>query len=93
MGDFTPHQRKIIERYYDRRDEIMLTKLAEIVSELYLATTELRVRQLWGRAEKAMTQLRVPEGTIRHVMETGQPELLARHLRVWQDAARGGGRK
>ncbi len=40
MPDYTPHQRKVIESYYDRRDEIMLTKLEETVTELFLAESE-----------------------------------------------------
>lgn len=88
MGDFSAHQRKIIDRYYDHRDEIMLNKLAEIVSELYLTATENRTRQLWDRAAKAMKQLRVPPSTLAHLLETKQPELLAKHLRNWLDEAK-----
>ena len=88
MGDFTPHQRKIINRYYDHRDEIMLNKLAEIVSELYLATTEARTKQLWDRAARAMKQLKVPLATSSRVLESKQPELLAKHLRNWLDEAK-----
>ena len=50
MPDYTRHQKKIIERYYDRREEIMLAKLQEIVTELYLAETDAKRDQLWKRA-------------------------------------------
>ncbi len=88
MADYSPHQKKIIERYYDHRDEIMLAKLGEIVSELFLTDAEAKRNRLWARAEKAMRQLKVPETTIRHVMGARQPDLLARHLRTWLDQAR-----
>ena len=32
--DFTPHQQKIIKRYYDNQDTIQRQRLAELVSEL-----------------------------------------------------------
>ncbi len=37
MEDFTPHQQKIIKRYYANQDTAQLQRLAELVSELYLA--------------------------------------------------------
>ena len=42
MPDHTRHQKKIIERYYDRRDEMMLAKLQEIVTEPYLAESDTK---------------------------------------------------
>ena len=50
MTDYTPYQRKLIERYYERRDEIALTRLEEIVTELYLAKSDAQRKALWGRA-------------------------------------------
>lgn len=88
MADFTPHQRKIVDRYYDHRDEIMLNKLGEIVSDLYLAEGESRVKLLWGRAEKAMKQIKVPPTISAHILTSKQPELLAKHLRSWLDQAK-----
>jgi ribosomal protein L17 len=52
--DLTPHQKGIVRRYYENREAISTQKLAEIVSELYLATTEKKANQLWERAEKAL---------------------------------------
>ena len=40
MTDFTPHQQKIIKRYYDNREQIDETRLAELVTSLYLASTD-----------------------------------------------------
>ena len=83
MTDYTPHQKKIIERYYDRRDEIMLARLGEIVSELYLAETNAQVNRLWKRAEKAMSALQVPQSIVRHIVTRRDPEVLAHNLRGW----------
>lgn len=88
MGDFTPHQRRIIDRYYDHRDEIALTRLQEIVSDLMLAESEKKVDQLWARVDKAMRALKVPATIAKHILESRSPESLARHVREWLDQAR-----
>ena len=35
----TPHQQRIVSRYYEHADTVAITKLQEAVSDLYLATT------------------------------------------------------
>lgn len=92
MTDYTRHQKKIIERYYDNRDEIMLAKLQEIVTELYLATTEKKQEQLWARVEKAMGQLKVPKSIAEHILAQRKPEILALNIKTWlTDAKKGRG--
>lgn len=55
----TAYQRKVIRRYYENRDAIDSQKLAEIVTDLYLATNDRRRTQLWARARKLLE--RVPD--------------------------------
>lgn len=88
MADYSPHQKKIIGRYYDRRDEIALARLGEIVSELYLAETDRKRDQLWKRAEQAMKALKVPASLADHVLLQRNPETLARNLRGWLASAK-----
>jgi len=89
MPDYTRHQKKIIERYYDRREEIMLVKLQEIVTELYLAETDAKRDQLWKRAEKAMKALKVPEPLAQHILTQAKPEILAKNLHGWLQPPQG----
>ena len=83
MAEHTPYQKKVIGRYYDNRDEIMLARLGEIVTDLFLVETERKRDQLWGRAEQAMKTLKVPPATVRRIVERREPEVLARSLREW----------
>jgi len=83
MTAYTRHQKKIIERYYDRHEEIMLAKLQEIVTELYLAETEAKREQLWKRTEKAMKALNVPASLTEHILTQRKPEVLAKNLGHW----------
>jgi hypothetical protein len=83
MPDFTPHQRKIVDRYYDNRDSIMLAKLGELVGELYLADTDKKRDKLWDRVAAAMKNLKIDEQTAAHILKARKPELLAAHLKDW----------
>jgi len=83
MADFTKHQKKIINNYYDQRDNIMVTKLSELVTELYLAETDKKKDQLWKRAETAMRNLKWKEPIIAHQMAQRRPDLLANQIKEW----------
>ncbi|MCC6660386.1 MAG: hypothetical protein IT437_05825 [Phycisphaerales bacterium] len=49
----TRHQQGIVKRYYEHRDTISLQKLAELVSELYLADAK-KATKLWESARVAL---------------------------------------
>jgi len=77
------YQARVISRYYDNLDAIMLQKLGELVTALYLADTVARQNQLWQRAHKAMVKLKVPPAIIDHIMEKRSVEILAKNLQDW----------
>jgi hypothetical protein len=74
--DHTPHQQKIIKRYYDNQDIIQQQRLAELVSELYLAKGKKRQRA-WEAAATAMRKLGVPQSRIDHLLKQDDPALVA----------------
>ena len=80
MGDFTTHQRKIIDRYYTHRDTIMVTRLQELASELYLADTPTKQDRLWKRVRTALTNLKVAPSVVEHVVAQRDPAVLAKHI-------------
>ncbi len=65
---------------------IMLQKLSELVSELYLAD-DAKKEKLWQRVRKAMSNLGVKEGLVKHIMEKKDVEVLAKNLQDWLAAA------
>lgn len=83
MPEYSAHQKKIIDRYYSHRDTIMLTKLSDLVAELFLADTDKKRDQLWKRVATAMKNLKVPPSTADHILESRSPEKLATHLKDW----------
>lgn len=86
--DYTPHQQNIISQYYDRLDTIMLTKLQEMVSDLYMAETQAKRNRLWQRIHQAMTKLGVPPAIVEHIMAQRDVEVLARNVQDWLQAGK-----
>ena len=76
MADYTPYQKKIIDRYYDNFDAIQYQRLSEMVSELYLAEGKKRDR-LWKQVGEALARLTFPASRVEHLMEKRDPALLA----------------
>jgi hypothetical protein len=77
--EYSSHQRKIINRYYDNIDTIVVTRLGEIVTEMALAAgDEKKLARLWKRAEQALERGKVESGEIRGLIERRDVEELAR---------------
>lgn len=85
--EFTKAQKKIIDRYYEHFDTIMLTKLQELATELYLAESKKKQDQLWERVRKAMLNLEVPAEIMNNILEKRSAENLARNLEEWLRAS------
>lgn len=77
-------QKNVISNYYDNLDTIMLQKLSELVTELYLADSAKKRDKLWDRAEKAMKNLKIKPQIIEHIMSKKNVEILAKNLQDWQ---------
>jgi len=82
-NDYSQYQKAVISGYYNNLDTIMLGKLGELVTELYLADTKAKQNRLWQRAHKAMVKLKVPPAIIDHIMEKKDVEVLAKNLQDW----------
>jgi hypothetical protein len=74
--DYTPHQQKIIKRYYDNLDTLSLQRLAELVGELYLTTGKKRER-VWTNIVAALRKLEVSQARIDHLRAQDNPALVA----------------
>lgn len=81
--EYTAHQRKTIARYYENLDTIMLQKLQELVSDLFLAETPAKRERLWGRVDTAMKNLKVPDSIHAHIMKRRDVQVLAENLKDW----------
>jgi hypothetical protein len=86
--EYSAYQQDVISRYYDNIDAITLTRLQELVSQLYLAESKAKQTQLWERAHKAMLRLKVKPAIIEHIMNKKDVVILAKNLGDWLDASK-----
>ena len=77
------YQNKVISNYYSNLSGIMLTKLQELVTELYLAETKAKKDRLWEKVHTAMMKLEIKPNIIGHIMEKRDVEVLAKNLQDW----------
>src|SRR5262245_44491524 len=74
--DYSRYQQKVIQRYYDNRDQMDEQRLSELVGNLYLAEGKKRAK-LWESAKELMERLNVPPSRIEHILKTAAPAILA----------------
>ena len=84
---YSSHQQKVIANYYDNLDTIMLTKLQELVTELYLADSKQKQDRLWERAHKAMIKMKIKPALIDHIMKQRLVTTLAKNVEDWLRAS------
>lgn len=77
--EYSSYQRKIINRYYDNIDTIVVTRLGEIVTDMALAVgDEKKLARLWKKAEQALESGKVESAEFAGVIERQDVEALAR---------------
>ena len=86
--EHTDYQKKVISRYYQNLDSIMLNNLQELVTELYLADSPKKAERLWKRAQNAMEKIKVKPEIIEHIMEKRSVEILAKNVQDWLKIAK-----
>jgi hypothetical protein len=72
----TRHQQSIVKRYYDNLDTVLLQRLGEKVTDLYLAEGKKRAK-LWENVATALEKLGVPQSRIDRVRESDDARRLA----------------
>jgi len=83
VAERSKYQQNIISNYYENLDTIMLDKLSELVTELYLADSAAKKERLWERVEKAMAKLKVKPAIMEHILAKRDVEILAKNLKDW----------
>ena len=80
MAKSSSYQDRIIRRYYQNQDAIMLQKLGDMVTDLYLAEGKAKDR-LWKRLAAALKNLKIPNAQIDHIVRSDNPTLAANLLK------------
>jgi hypothetical protein len=77
MAEYTKYQQKLIQRYYDNRDDIALQRVQELITELYLSEGKKRTKH-WEGLALHMGKLGVKPDVIAHLRKEDKPELVAK---------------
>ena len=79
--EYSSYQRKVINRYYDNIDTIVVTRLGEIVTDMALAGgDDKKLARLWKRAEQALDRVKVESKEVSDIIEKRDVEALARFV-------------
>jgi hypothetical protein len=80
MAKRSSYQDRAIRNYYENRDTIMVQRLGDLVTDLFLAEGQKRAR-LWKRVAETLEKLKVPSGRIQHVVQSDNPTQVATLLK------------
>ena len=80
MAERSPYQQRVIKNYYRNKDAIMVQRLGEQVTDLYLAEGKARER-LWKRVSTTLEKLEVSPKRIEHLVQSDNPALVANLLK------------
>ena len=79
MADYSKYQQKIIKNYYNNQETILLQRLGEHVTELYLSEGKARTKR-WKDIARVLEKLKVPTSRIETLVQKDNPALLAKLL-------------
>lgn len=80
---YSNYQKQVIKDYYRNLDKIALTRLQEMVTDLYLSESGKKTERIWHRIEKAMKDIRISPEIIKHIMDKRDAVILAKNLQDW----------
>ncbi len=75
--DYSQYQQKVIQRYYENKDQIDEQRLSELVTNLYLAPPKKQAK-MWESARELMERMKLPVARIEHVMAAKDAAVLAK---------------
>ena len=61
MAKRSSYQQRVIRNYYENQDAILLQRLGDLVTDLYLAEGQARAR-LWKRVATTLEKLKAAQG-------------------------------
>ena len=80
---YSNYQQKVISDYYKNIDKIALSRLQELVTELYLADSAVKKNKLWERVEKALSNIDIPDSIRKNILAKKDVEILAQNVNDW----------
>jgi hypothetical protein len=77
---YTQYQKKVIKGYYDNKDIRLIQKLGELVSTLYLETSEKKSESGWKRIKKILLDLKVHPNEVDFLVKDNNLTIISKKL-------------
>ena len=77
---YTQYQKKAIRSFYDNKDLRLVQKLGELVSNLYVETSEKKKETGWKKIKKILTDLKVHPGEIEYLTKDKDLSMISKKL-------------
>ena len=80
MAKRSSYQQRVIRNYYENQGAILMQRLGDLVTHLYLAQGQARAR-LWKRVATTLEKLKLPKDRVQHLVASDNPALVANVLK------------
>ncbi len=77
---YTQYQRKVIKNFYDNKDLRLIQKLGELVSNLYVETSEKKKETGWKKIKKMLTDLNVYPHEVEYLTRDKNLSMISKKL-------------
>jgi hypothetical protein len=77
---YTKYQQKAIRNFYDNKDLRLVQKLGELVSNLYLETSDKKIDTGWKKVKKMLTDLKVHPGEVEYLTKDKSLSMISKKL-------------
>ncbi len=77
---YSKYQKKVIRDFYDNKDLRLVQKLGELVSNLYLETSEKKIETGWKKVKKMLTDLKVHPGEVEFLTKDKNLSIISKKL-------------
>ena len=77
---YTEYQKKVIRNFYENKDLRLIQKLGELVSDMYLETSEKKRESGWNKIRKMLIDLKVHPNEIEFLMKDKNLTVISKKL-------------
>lgn len=77
---YTPYQQNIIKNFYETKDLRLIQKLGELVSDMYLETSEKKKASGWEKIKKMLTDLKTHPNEVEYLTKDKNLSVISKKL-------------
>ena len=77
---YTEYQKKVIRNFYENKDLRLIQKLGELVSDLYLETSEKKRESGWNKIKKMLIDLKVHPNEVEYLTKDKNLTVISKKL-------------